>query len=126
MLFGGLSAALCVFAASTQLHTKSQLGCQSCHTVINNWPFVPFFSHLFSISPCYLSLQAFLPFSSFPHLKSSFFSFLSHSLLFWLVLSFFCRHPIYSFLLLLGTLPFPALSCLRVPAQRGGSRDPLS
>ncbi len=38
--------ALCVFAASTQIHTELWLGLQSCR-VINNWPFVPFLPCLF-------------------------------------------------------------------------------
>ena len=46
-ILSGLLVALCVFTISTRLHTKSQLGCQPCRAVINNWPFVPFLPRWF-------------------------------------------------------------------------------
>lgn len=62
-----------VFASSTTLHTKSQMGRLSCRTVINNWPFVPFSppSFLFSTSLTALSIIKSLVVVSIVFLTSS-------------------------------------------------------
>lgn len=59
------------FAASTQLHTKSQLGRQPCRAVINNCPFVPFLPRLFLFPAPLSRLAQSLPSTNCLHFSST-------------------------------------------------------
>lgn len=98
------------FAASTQLHTKSQLGRQHCRAVINNCPFVPFLPRLF-LFPGPLSLLAqSLPSTNCLHFSSA--SQFSNMLRLLLTsLSSFLRKP---FVPSFGLLSFLTHYCVQV------------